>query len=170
MENKMTLEQFEAYLGQYGADIEAWPKHTRSAARIFAEGEEGGLCLAGEIALQDLLAAGRIQNLDVGADQQADAFALRLGDIPLNHPQVGAEKPEGQIGFLRFSRILGFFGDQSWVSVPALVSQAAVFVVVLGLGVLVGMNSGYSGLVSQTEIDVSDVLFVSATDYYLDEE
>jgi len=170
MEDKMTLERFEAFLGRYGADLDIWPEPERSVARGFAETKVGKQCLSADLALDGMLAFGKAATLEAAGGHNADAFAERLLAIPSTTPQAGDKKVLARHGLWQR---LGFGRDLSWLSPAALVSQATVFIAVLGLGILAGMNSAILNSDYQTEyaeIDLSETMFVSGTDFYLGEE
>jgi len=179
MVKQMKPEKFEALIDEYGTDSEAWPKSERAAA-LFAQSEAGQRYLAADQKLDEAFAAVRATGPDASSDHNAQAFTARLLDIPVNHAQVGTKENHRSAGFWAWllpditpgpAQQAG--GGLNWLSAPALVSQAAIFVIVLGLGVLVGMNSGAANLGGQldyAEIDLSDTLFVSAGSFELDEQ
>ena len=151
----MTEHEYAALRVRFGADMEKWPEEEQRKAALFLAQSEGQAFLRTERELDGLFATTRGAGTVPG---DADAFMARLMDIPATH---AAEKAVPRPGF--FVRLFANLPARA-----AFVSQAAVYVIVLGVGVALGMQQG--GEVESDSVDLSAHLFASNADFYLEEE
>lgn len=171
MVDAMNRDQFEEYLSLYGADITCWPLGMQKSGHAFASTAGGKNLMEAEAQLVVLLEEGLHRDAALSTGRNADSFMHRLQEIPAQHPQEKQRPP----GFL--ATLQGFFRSLDIeVSPIALVSQAAMFVVVLGLGVMLGLGgqmetqieSPSSGIDNQVpEVDISAEWF-AVTDANVD--
>jgi len=172
MIDKMTLDEFEALLDDFGSDISLWPKSSQAAARRFAVTSNGQFLLAADQALDGLFVSARAVGPETANDSNCDVFIEKLKDIPVYHQQIisdvpirSAKKSFGIIGRLK-SMVENSFYE---ITPTALVSQFAMFVIVLSVGVMVGLNSPQDTS-DYDEIDIIETLFVADLVYELDEQ
>ncbi|MBV1901505.1 MAG: hypothetical protein KUG56_07525 [Kordiimonadaceae bacterium] len=171
MVDTMNKDQFEKNLALYGADITCWPLDMQKSGHAFASTAGGKNLMEAEAQLAALLEDGLHRDAALSVGRNADSFMHRLQEIPAQHKQ----QAQGPSGFL--AALQAFFRSLDIeVSPTALVSQAAMFVVVLGLGVMLGLGgqmemqiaSPPSGIDNQVpEVDISAEWF-AATDANVD--
>ncbi|WP_262692367.1 hypothetical protein [Kordiimonas aestuarii] len=149
----MNEQEYDELRARFGADHEAWPKDKQQNVALFLASREGEAFLAAEAELDTLLA------VDHAVPGDGDAFLSRLMDIPERQARAAAG---GGKGF--FARLFG-----GWSARAAIASQAAVYIVVLGVGVAMGMQGG-GNEVDTEGVDLSAHLFASNADLYLEEE
>jgi len=164
MTEKMTLDEFEALLDNFGGDIGMWPPSRQVPAQVVAMSNEGKLLLAADSALDEMFASAHAIGPECASDSNSDAFLERLMDIPIyHHQETSAKKLGGLTNWLK-----AVFDDSTdWLSPAALVSQVATFAAVLGVGVIVGMSTPQA---EYDEVDISEAWFVSESAYELDEQ
>jgi len=154
MAKSMTIEEFEALMDQYGPELDLWPAEKRPGATEFAKTTEGERILAADKALTALLgaAADETSQSTISAnDKGADLFLSRLQDIPVYHRQETQPVAPGTSFWQRL--LAGPF------SPLALASQAAAFLAVLGVGMLVGMGTAQD-TVEYDDYDISTAWLV----------
>ena len=149
----MNGQEFELLKVRHGADLSQWPPTDAARARNFLDSAEGVAFARSDAALDALLAT------EVAVPGDTDAFLARLMDIPAD---VSAERQGRSKGLL--ARFFGNFSARS-----AFVSQAAVYVIVLGVGIAIGMQGEVPDTDMET-LDLSEHLFASNADLYLEDE
>ena len=164
MTEKMTLDEFEALLDDFGGDIGVWPPSKQVSAQVVAMSNEGKLLLAADSALDEMVASAHAIGPECASDNNSDAFLERLMDIPVYHHQETSVKKLGSL--INWFKTV-FDDSTDWLSPAALVSQGATFAAVLGVGVIVGMSVPQG---EYDEIDISEAWFVVENDYELDEQ
>jgi len=171
MTENLTLSEFEALLTEFGSDIALWPERRRTAGELFSATAEAKLVLAADHRLEDMFVTARAIGPETASDGNSDAFLDRLMDVPVYYHQED-EATQSRRATLWIKAL--FEGTVNWLSPKALASEAAVFVVVLGMGVFVGFNSEQTlGETVQNDyatIDISETLFASGSDFELDEQ
>ncbi|MFC3053701.1 hypothetical protein [Kordiimonas pumila] len=153
----MKKQNFEQYVLRYGTEIVEWPAVLQAKAATFAETEAGKAIIIQEKRFSEMFSSARTLTAKRAVGQGTDAFLDRLCSIPATHLQQ--QKQQGLLARL-WSMLAP---DGSFLSPAALVSEMAVFVVVLGLGVFAGMN-GVGDSTSQAEVDISDGWFALTLD------
>ncbi|WP_417449081.1 hypothetical protein [Kordiimonas sp.] len=149
----MNEQEFEELTVRFGADLGVWPTGKRQQAESFLASPKGQSLLRVQ---QTLDAFMRAPDPMPGDDT---AFLARLMDIPQSHTGCSAAVPRGFLASL--------FGGLPSFGVVA--SQAAVYALVLAVGVVVGMQDG-SGSGDADSVDLSAQLFASNADFYLEDE
>ncbi len=152
MKKPMTMENYELCRLRFGSDITAWPDAERIAAEAFLLSAEGQEFEEAEATLDSLLA----QNLSV--PNASSDFLASLKDIPAKHSATTG-------WFETISDAL--LGGGKWFSPVALASQAAVYLAVLGVGLVIGLQSAS---VDAESVDLSEGLFASNAELFLEEE
>lgn len=151
----MNEQEYDLMRARLGADLSVWPEREARRAEAYLASEGGKKHAVADAALDALLAA------DHSVPGDADAFLARLMDIPANeaaHARAPAE------GF--FARLLGGFSARA-----AFVSQAAAYVIVLGVGIAIGMQGEAPATEADGEaVDLSAHLFASNAELYLEDE
>lgn len=164
MTKTMTMEEFEALLDDFGPDLSSWPDDVQEKAAHFGATAEGKLLMTAAQELEDMFDASIAVGPETTVDGNSDAFLERLSDIPVYHQQqVQTTKSSGLT--LWFKSL--FASSTDWLSPTALASQAAVYVVVLGVGVFVGLGDDMS-VAEYDEIDISETWFASSSSFDLE--
>ncbi|MBL4639079.1 MAG: hypothetical protein JKY57_00975 [Kordiimonadaceae bacterium] len=166
MVDRMNINQFEQHLDTWGADIVLWPADMQAAGFAFAKTADGLALLQAEQRLANVLFSQ--STVSVTTDVDADGFLVRLQEIPLQYDQ---QQPF-QVRILKpIQRFLHSLDIE--MSPALLMSQAAMFLVVLGLGVMVGFGGqleakpeNFAGTIENAvaEVDISEELFLAAGD------
>lgn len=163
MVRAMKNTEFEQLLSLYGPDISLWPEASQKSAEAFAETKAGKALIEAEAQLADLFAASVATGHEHIEDRNVDAFLARLETIPSHHEQVVEVKPGW---FNKFRAFLASMEVE--LSPAALASQMAALVVALGMGIMVGFNSGaeteFADTEAVTEIDISTDWFSGGND------
>ena len=161
----MTSDDYSALRLTYGADLSAWPDAARRRAEKFLAIPLGRQTEAAEAALDALLAAPVVAN-----PNDASAFLNRLKDIPAEQAMLADSQPDTSL----LQVVLNTARD--WFSPAGLVSQGVAFALVLGVGIMVGLQSEaeFSGsdlaADANGSYDLSAQLFASGSELYLEDE
>jgi len=168
MAKVMKTDVFTRNIAVYGADISDWPPEIQASARAFAKTQAGATLLAEEHLLDKIIAEACLEDQKIQNSQQIDVFTERLCAIPAMHAQVSPQKPSYFARVIAGLEHLVLPPDGFW-SPTALISQTAVFALVLGLGIVTGLN-GVARTVSVEEVDISDGWFSVAFEIEYSEE
>jgi len=152
----MTLDDFEALIGAYGADPGRWPEDERETAEAFlAQSEDAQAALAAEAALDGLL----------DEAPTAQVHSALVAEVLAAAPNAqGARQAEGHEGLLR--RIARLIWPQTGIARPAALLTAS-----LAMGFYMGM--GASGATdtpyADEDYDMFAYVFDVSSDWYDDE-
>lgn len=152
MKKPMTMEDYELCRLRFGRDLSNWPDAERLAAEAFLLSADGQAFEGAEAALDAILAQ------TPSMPSASSDFLASLKDIP-------AEYSVKTSWFDAVSRV--FFGEGKRFSPVAVASQAAVYLAVLGVGLMIGLQSA---TVDTESVDLSDGLFASNAQLFLEEE
>lgn len=149
----MTMKDYDACVVAYGRNTALWPATEQDRAAVFMETQEGAQAVMVDAIFDNVM------SLDASVNND---FIARLQAIPDQHAQPApsvASLPTARPEFIKqIESLLDQWLDPSRILSPlGLVSQAAVFAVVLGLGVVVGTQQTMTD--SFTDYDVSADLF-----------
>ncbi len=162
MDRAMNEAKFENLLVRYGADLKSWPSKDQTLAQTFASTAAGKAMLEAETQLDDLFASTIAMGHEHIEDRNLEVFLSRLDAVPSSYAQDVAEENSWLVGIQRF-----FASFDVELSPGALVSQMAVLIVALGLGITVGFNSednSYFPTSESEEIDISEAWFTDISD------
>jgi len=165
MSSEMKMEEFEALLANFGSDVSVWPENRRAAAEAYAETSDGRKMLFAEAALAKLLAAGQAVGPEKASDGNSDAFLGRLMEVPSSYPQLATQYKSS-----RTTVWLETLADLilSWRSPVGIASQLGGVAAILGVGILVGINSAPNRIDASGDlyatVDISETLFVSGAE------
>lgn len=163
MVQAMKISEFEKLLSLHGHELSTWPEEYQKSAFRVAETAEGQALIEAEKQLDNLMAASLAAGHEHIDDHNLEAFLSRLETIPDNHKQ------EPVVSFGWFESIRKFLSSlEIEVSVPILVSQMAVLVVALGVGIMVGFSADIEALQADeniAEIDISGDWFVEEEEF-----
>ncbi len=149
----MNEQEYDLLRARFGPDARAWPEADARRAAVYLGSEAGKKHAQADDALDALLRG------DHAVPGDADAFLSRLMDIPAET----AARPE-KTGLL--ARLLGGLGNR-----VAFASQAAAYLIVLGVGIALGMQGeAPAGDPEGEAVDLSAHLFASSAELYLEEE
>jgi len=167
---EMNETEFEKLLSLYGADISVWPVDRQHKAHDFASTKVGKQLLKAEEGLVALFATTYAIGHEHIEDRNVNAFLARLSDIPKKYVQQKT----------RPSRLLDTFRKTLMpfeinVSPIMLMTHAAGFFIVLGMGLMVGFYGAIDSVIFNeqtipTEIDISDTWFNTAETLSLNPE
>jgi len=147
----MNGQEYDLLRSRFGADLDGWPEGDARRAALYLASDGGAKHARADAALDALLAAAG----PVPGD--SDAFMAKLMDIPATE----AARQPAHVGLL--ARIFGGLSSRA-----AFASQAAVYVIVLGVGIAVGMQ-GEAPEAGGEAVDLSAHLFASNADLYLED-
>lgn len=147
----MNGQEYDLLRSRFGADLDGWPEADARRAALYLASDVGSKHARADAALDALLAA------EGPVPGDSDAFLARLMDIPAN--EAAQQQPD--IGLL--ARLFGGLSTRA-----AFASQAAAYVIVLGVGIIVGMQ-GEAPEGSGEAVDLSAHLFASNADLYLED-
>lgn len=158
MNKPMTQEEYELCRVRFGPDMESWPSEDRAAAEAFCQTPEGLEVSEQGDRLDRLLIQGKTET----PVDDSEAFLDRLLDIPAQHTQIAGTSQTGGRG------VGGLMSDLRGLFSPVgFAAQGAVFALVLAVGVFVGMQSPDG---EAATLDLSDTLFASSTEFYLEDQ
>jgi hypothetical protein len=147
----MNGQEYDLLRSRFGADLDDWPEADARRAVLYLESDVGSKHARADAALDALLAG-------VGpVPGDSDAFMAKLMDIPAS----ATAQQQPHVGLL--ARLFGGLSSRA-----AFASQAAVYVIVLGVGIIVGMQ-GEAPEAGGEAVDLSAHLFASNADLYLED-
>lgn len=154
----MNRDVFEQNLLRHGVDVGAWPENVRGAALSYAATTEGQALLEAEKLLDEALQQAVAHGPSLDHCAETAGFQQRLAAIPASVQQKGGNS------FITW--LINIFVPVTGALRPRVVlSQLAVFTVVLGLGVAAGASGLAPVDAGQAEVDISDGWFQHTLDF-----
>jgi len=164
MNGKMTIEEFELCVVEYGAEPDIWPDEARLRAEVLLADAAGQQVLATHRELSGHFEASDQVLTD---DTSENAFLARLIDIP---NEVAVVSPGLSANNTSQSFFDGLFERIFSLSPMGLTSQAAGVGAVLLMGFVVGMSDSDSFYQGDSEVeevvDLSDSYFADSGLYF----
>lgn len=151
----MNEQEYDLLRARFGADSANWPEADARRAEAYLGSDAGQKHARADAALDALFA----REHSVPGD--ADAFLARLMDIPAQEAACQSSEADG---FL--ARLFKGVGGR-----VAFASQAAAYVIVLGVGIAIGMQGeAPAGDTDGEAVDLSAHFFASNAELYLEDE